>query len=176
MRHRRNKIILHVIQFLQIPRHGMERTRKKTQLIFASIRFTQIEIVFFLTDTTRCLGQHLDRTACLAVPDKSVTVQNVLDLRALPQIVPAFFHPRLSRSTNLVENFFRFIDRRITPMDRFQGEDTAQAVVKLILLWYRLHKFTNPSKRYWDIKGKSPLQLAGVKTGKLNWLKVGLGT
>ena len=91
------------------------------------------------------------------------------------QIVPAFFEPHLSRSTNLVENFFRFIDRRITPMDRFQGEDTAQAMVKLILLWYRFHKFTNPSKPYWYMKGKSPLQLAGVKTSGLNWLKVGLG-
>jgi hypothetical protein len=96
-------------------------------------------------------------------------------LRALPQIVPGFFRPQLSRSTNLVENFFRFIDRRITPMDRFQGEDTARAMVKLLILWYRFHKFINPSKRYWYIKGKSPLQLAGVKTDKLNWLKVGLG-
>jgi transposase-like protein len=95
-------------------------------------------------------------------------------LRALPQIVPSFFQENLSSSTNLVENFFRFIDRRINAMDRFQGDDTAQAMLKLLVLWYRFHKFTNPSKPYWYIKGKSPMELAGVKVGKRKWLTVGL--
>lgn len=98
-----------------------------------------------------------------------------LFLTMLPQITPAFFHPEMPRHTNVIENVFRFVDRRITPMDRFQSQDTAEAMVKLLLLWYRFHKFSNPSKAYWHMKGQSPLDLAGVDTRGLNWLKTGIG-
>jgi len=94
-------------------------------------------------------------------------------LRVLPQIIPAFFHPGMPRTNNLIENLFRFLDRRLTPMDRFHAREAAWGIVKLLMLFYRFHQFDNPSKAYRHIKGKSPLQLAGVDTSKLFWLDVG---
>ena len=96
-----------------------------------------------------------------------------LFLRTLPQIIPAFFHPGMPRTNNLIENLFRFLDRRLTPMDRFQARESAWSIIKLLILFYRFHLFDSPSKAYRHIKGKSPLQLAGVDTSKLFWLNVG---
>jgi transposase-like protein len=95
-------------------------------------------------------------------------------IQSLPQIIPAFFHKEMPRTSNLIENVIRFLDRRITPMDRFHSRETAWAMIKLLVLYYRFHKFTNPSKRYFYIKDRSPLQLAGVNTVGLRWLSVGL--
>lgn len=97
-----------------------------------------------------------------------------LFLKTLPQIIQAFFHPDMPRTNNLIENLFSFLDRRITPMDHFKSPDTARAMVKLLILYYRFHQFSTPSKAYRHIKGKSPLQLAGVHTAALNWLSVGI--
>jgi transposase-like protein len=97
-----------------------------------------------------------------------------LVLQSLPQIIPAFFHKEMPRTSNLIENVIRFLDRRITPMDRFHSRESAWAMIKLLILYYRFHKFTNPSKKYFYIKGRSPLQLAGVNTIGLRWLSVGL--
>lgn len=96
-----------------------------------------------------------------------------LFIRTLPQIIPAFFHPGMARTNNLIENLFRFTDRRLTPMDRFQARESAWSIIKLLILFYRFHQFDNPSKAYRHIKGKSPLQLAGVDVSKLFWLDVG---
>lgn len=97
-----------------------------------------------------------------------------LFIRTLPQIIPGFFHPGIARTNNLIENLFRFLDRRLTPMDRFHARESAWAIVKLLILFYRFHQFDNPSRAYRYIKDKSPLQLAGVDTSKLFWLSVGV--
>jgi len=95
-------------------------------------------------------------------------------IKSLPQIIPAFFHKDMPRTSNLIENLIRFLDRRITPMDRFHSRESAWGMIKLLILYYRFHKFTSPSKKYFYIKGRSPLQLAGVNTVGLRWLSVGL--
>jgi len=59
-------------------------------------------------------------------------------------------------------------------MDRFHSRESAWAMIKLLILYYRFHKFTSPSKKYFYIKGRSPLQLASVNTVGLRWLSVGL--
>lgn len=95
-------------------------------------------------------------------------------LQSLPQIIPAFFHKGMPRTSNLIENVIRFLDRRITPMDRFHSRESAWAMIKLLILYYRFHKFTNPSRKYAYIRNRSPLQLAGINTTGLRWLSVGL--
>ena len=95
-------------------------------------------------------------------------------IKSLPKIIPAFFHKGMPRTSNLVENLIGFLDRRLTPMDRFHSRESAWAMIKLLILYYRFHKFTSPSKKYFYIKGRSPLQLSGINTIGMKWLSVGL--
>ena len=94
-------------------------------------------------------------------------------IQTLPQLTPGFFHPAMPRTNNLIENLIRFLDRRLTPMDRFHSSESAWSILKLLILFYRFHKFDNPSKAYRHIKDRSPLELAGVDTHRLFWLSVG---
>lgn len=79
--------------------------------------------------------------------------------------------PGLPRSTNVMENFIRNLSRRLKTMDGFQTEEGARGFLKLYGLYYRFKSFTDCRKHNKHLNGKSPLNLAGVDTTGLDWVR-----
>ena len=80
-----------------------------------------------------------------------------------------FYHPNIPRDNNIAENIIKQLNRRIKLFAGFQRADTAYAVIKLLVMWYRFKTFTDSRDK--TKNGRSPLQLAGVSTKNLDWLK-----
>lgn len=79
--------------------------------------------------------------------------------------------PGLPRSTNVMENFIRNLNRRLKTMDGFQTEEGARAFLKLYSLYYRFKPFTDCREHNKHLNGKNPLNLAGVNTTGLDWVR-----
>ena len=78
------------------------------------------------------------------------------------------YHPGIPRTTNIIEGIIRQLSRKIDNTDGFNSKRTAWNSLKLIIMNYRFKKFT--CSRINGHNRKSPLQLAGVDTSKLNWV------
>ena len=82
-----------------------------------------------------------------------------------------FHHPGLMRTSNAAEGLFRKLDRRIDAMDSFAGHDTAWNILKMLMTHTRFRVLTDcrgPNKHR---NGFSPLQLAGIDTRHMNWIR-----
>jgi transposase-like protein len=80
-----------------------------------------------------------------------------------------FRYPRLPRTTNIIEGIIDQLKHKITDCHGFEYSDTAWNCLKMIIMNYRFHKFT--CSRINGHNGKSPLELAGVNTQGINWIK-----
>lgn len=80
-----------------------------------------------------------------------------------------FMDPRMPRSANVIENIIRQLGRKLDDTDGFQSVPTAWATIQLLIMRYRFHAFSC-SRQAWH-NGKSPLNLAGVDTRNLNWVR-----
>jgi len=78
------------------------------------------------------------------------------------------YHKDMPRTTNIIEGIIRQLSRKIDDTDGFNSHRTAWNSLKLMIMNYRFKKFT--CSRIKGHNGKSPLQLAGVDTSKLNWV------
>jgi len=79
-----------------------------------------------------------------------------------------FYHPGMPSTTNVLEGIIRQLSRKIDDTDGFNSPTTAWNSLKLLIMNYRFKKFScshNGNNR------KSPLELAKVKTNKINWIR-----
>jgi len=77
--------------------------------------------------------------------------------------------PRMPRDTNVIEGIIHQLGRKLDDTDGFQTIPTAWATIQLLIMRYRFHAFS--CSRYRGHNGKSPLNLAGVDTSGLNWIR-----
>jgi hypothetical protein len=80
-----------------------------------------------------------------------------------------FADPRMPRDTNVIEGIIHQLGRKLDDTDGFQTVGTAWATIQLLIMRYRFHAFS--CSRYRGHNGKSPLNLAGVNTDGLNWIR-----
>lgn len=77
-------------------------------------------------------------------------------------------YPGMPRTSNIIEGINSRMDSKINQADGYGSHDTAWATLKLLIMCYRFKKFTD--SRTNENNGKSPLELAGVKTANINWI------
>jgi transposase-like protein len=80
-----------------------------------------------------------------------------------------FRHPGLPRTTSSIEGLISRLDAKINMADGYWRHETAWATLKMIILRYRFKKFTDSS--FNEHNGKCPLELAGVDTSKIDWIR-----
>lgn len=68
-------------------------------------------------------------------------------------------------TTNHLENINSFLKERMNLMRGFKKKENTETLIKLLIYYYRFHKFT--SSGYKERNGKCPLELNNVKNQKL---------
>ena len=85
-------------------------------------------------------------------------------------LLTAHFHEELlPRDNNVTENVVGQLNTKLEAMKSLRSDDSAYYFLKLWAAWYRFKPFTDSN--FENRKNLSPLQLAGVDTSKLDWLK-----
>ncbi len=85
------------------------------------------------------------------------------------QLLTHFDHPKLPRSTNLLENVIRNFERRLKTLESFKRKDTAEGYLHLMAIQYRCKPFTDCRGHNGTMNGKSPLALAHAAVSK-DWV------
>lgn len=88
----------------------------------------------------------------------------------LSSLTARFFDSKLHTTNNLAENVIKQFNRRLKTIEGFQSQKTAEGYLRLLVTYWRFKPFTD--SRYKKKNGKSRLQIAGVNTKKLDWLKI----
>jgi len=86
-----------------------------------------------------------------------------------PLLTAHFRYPGLPRTTSSIEGLISRLDAKINLADGYWRHETAWATLKMIILRYRFKKFTDSSFK--EHNGKCPLELAGVDTSKIDWIR-----
>lgn len=82
-----------------------------------------------------------------------------------------FHHPGLMRTSNAAEGVIRKLDRRLDAMDSFADHGTAWNTLKMLLMHTRFRVLTDCRGPNRHRNGFSPLQLAGIDTRNMNWIR-----
>lgn len=83
-----------------------------------------------------------------------------------------FHYPELERTNNVIENIIKHLDRKMFLLSDFQTSEAAHNFLNLWVCSYRFKPIT--SSNFLSRNGLSPLQIAGVHTGSINWLDFAL--
>ena len=86
-----------------------------------------------------------------------------------PMLTAHFRYPGLPRTSSSIEGLISRLDAKINLADGYWHHETAWATLKMLILRYRFKKFTD--SRFKERNGKCPLELAGVDTLKIDWIK-----
>lgn len=78
-------------------------------------------------------------------------------------------YPGMPRDTNIAEGIIRQLDRKLTDLNGFQSPQTAWHSLKMQIMRYRFKRFTDSRRSRYN--GKSPLELAGVETKGIDWVR-----
>lgn len=70
---------------------------------------------------------------------------------------------------NITENVIKQLGKKLRLMEGFASLESAERFSRLLVGCYRFKRFTDSCRR--DGNGKSPLQLAGVDTEGIDWLR-----
>lgn len=89
----------------------------------------------------------------------------------LHSIISHYFDKDLQLTNNQAENFIKQINRRLKTIEGFQRPETAEAYLRLLITHLRFKPYTDARRNNKHKNGKSRLELAGVKTKHLDWLK-----
>ena len=84
-------------------------------------------------------------------------------------LIKRFQDPNLRPDNNIIENVIRQLNQKFKKVAGFERRNTAFNSISLLIMHYRLHKFTCSGIP--GNNGKSPLELAGVDTSHLNWVR-----
>lgn len=90
-------------------------------------------------------------------------------IRHFPRYTAHFAYPGLSRDNNICENVIGQLGVKLDLMRGFESYETAYGYLKLLVMWYRLKRFS--SSRIKKNNGKSPLELGGVDIANLDWIQ-----
>ncbi|PIZ14890.1 hypothetical protein COY51_07025, partial [Candidatus Desantisbacteria bacterium CG_4_10_14_0_8_um_filter_39_17] len=93
---------------------------------------------------------------------------NILRLR-FPHLIKHFQDSNLRPDNNIIENVIKQLNQKFKKVAGFEKFHTAFNSISLLIMHYRFHKFT--CSRIPGNNGKSPLELAGVDTSHLNWVR-----
>jgi hypothetical protein len=88
-----------------------------------------------------------------------------------PSLVTHHFHPGMPRTNNIVEGVISRLDEKIDKADGYMYHDTCWATMKMLIMWYRFKKFTDCRRKNKHKNGKSPLNVAGVNTSNIDWIR-----
>jgi len=100
----------------------------------------------------------------------SEVIENVNE--KFPALVTHHFYPGMPRTNNIAEGVISRLDEKINQADGYMYHDTCWATLKMLMMWYRFKKFTDCRKKNKHKNGKSPLDLAGVDTSNIDWIKL----
>ena len=89
--------------------------------------------------------------------------------RRFPYLIERFKDRNLKPDNNIVENVIKQLNQKFKKVAGFESYETARNSISLLIMRYRFHKFN--CSRIKGNNGKSPLELAGVDTSKLNWVR-----
>ena len=92
----------------------------------------------------------------------------------LGSLVQHLEHPELAlpMTNNMIENYNRQLKLRLNSLGQFHSHQNATNYLKLWNLYRRFTPFTDFKKPNKQRNGKSPLQLAGVNTHKIDYLNL----
>lgn len=99
---------------------------------------------------------------------KLIKRMNVLR-RRFPHLIKRFEDSNLTSDNNIVENVIKQLNQKYKKVGGFESYETAYNSIKLLVMRYRFHKFS--CSRIPGNNGKSPLDLAGVNTTNINWVR-----
>jgi len=99
---------------------------------------------------------------------KLVRRMDVLRWR-FPYLIKRFKDQNLKPDNNLIENVIKQLNQKFKKVAGFESYETAYNSIKLLIMRYRFHAFN--CSRIRGNNGKSPLELAGVDTRALNWVR-----
>lgn len=87
--------------------------------------------------------------------------------RNLVFLTAHFFENKIPRTNNLAESFIKQIKRRLKTLEGFGSHKTANGYLHPLTIFLRFKPYTDAKKK----NGQSRLQLAGVETKDIDWLK-----
>lgn len=93
---------------------------------------------------------------------------NILRIR-FPHLIERFNDPNLRADNNIIENVIKQLNQKLKKIAGFKTYQTAYNSLSLLIMHYRFHKFN--CSRFYGNNGKSPLELAGIDTSKINWVR-----
>ena len=103
---------------------------------------------------------------------KAGLTEAIVHLREkFPLLTTHHSHPGMPRTNNITEGIISRLDSKINQADGYNYSDTAWATLKMLIMRYRFKKFTDCKKKNKHKNGKSPLELAGVNTSNINWVR-----
>lgn len=91
--------------------------------------------------------------------------------RNFNRLTQHFIHPGLPRTSNVAEGTIRKLDRRLNDMDSFSSHKTAWNILKMLTLYTRFRVLTDCKNPHKHRNGFCPLELAGVNTHNINWIR-----
>lgn len=86
-------------------------------------------------------------------------------------IIARYFDYQLELTNNQAESFIKQINRRLKLIEGFQRPETAEAYLRLLIMYLRFKPYTDARKTNRHRNGKSRLELAGVEAKNIDWLK-----
>ena len=93
---------------------------------------------------------------------------NILRIR-FPNLIKRFKDHNLRPDNNIVENVVKQLNQKFKKVAGFEFYETAYNSIKLLVMRYRFHVFN--CSRIPGNNGKSPLELAGIDTSNINWVR-----
>jgi len=91
--------------------------------------------------------------------------------KQFPHLMTYHRHAGMPRTNSIIEGVISRLDERIDPADGYGSDKTCWATLKMLIMWYRFKQFTDCRKKNRSKNGKSPIQLAGVDTSDINWIR-----
>jgi len=99
---------------------------------------------------------------------KLIKRMNILRIR-FPNLIKRFKDHNLRPDNNIVENVVKQLNQKFKKVAGFEFYETAYNSIKLLVMRYRFHTFS--CSRIPGNNGKSPLELAGIDTNNINWVR-----
>lgn len=142
--------------------------RKRT---FLEQEFANLYRSVIYAETKQSAWKHLEEIKTRASEFKGAKYASLIRslIRHFSRYTAHFAHPGLSRDNNICENVIGQLGIKLDLMRRFESDETAYGYLKLLVMWYRFKRFS--SSRTKENNGKSPLELAGVNIGDLDWIR-----
>jgi len=120
-----------------------------------------------LSTALRAIG-YLERHQDELRQAKLIKRMNILRIR-FPNLIKRFKDHNLRPDNNIVENVIKQLNQKFKKVAGFEFYETAYNSIKLLVMRYRFHTFN--CSRIPGNNGRCPLELAGIDTSNINWVR-----